>query len=397
MRFVFRALCAVALAGCSDAKAPMEPKSTALHPSNPIDKHPEAARPQVFIDPRSLPERLEELFGKRIARVSMPADGFSQASDAVHPDIACPPDSWNGASCWLMYTPYKNSNPLFENPAFLLASDDTTWLTPPRVSNPLIPYPGPSGYNSDPDHAFDPGARRLVQVYRVVADSVNKIMVMSTANAQQWTTPRVAFTERNHDAVSPALVIGSDRTAKLWYVRAGARGCDASSSSIQLRTARPDSDSRFERATWSPATTVDLNIPGFVAWHLDVIELPDGGGFLALIAAYPRGWNCANSDIWLASSLDGLHWETYALPVLWRTMKAARDRGISTWYRGTLHYDKQTDMLDVWPSAMSKDVWSVYHVGAKLSTTLAILRSSQPSDRGPMMNQSVRAVSFPMP
>ena len=116
-----------------------------------------------------------------------------------------------------------------------------------------------------------------------------------------------------------------------------------------------------------------------------------------MIAAYPRGWNCANSDIWLASSLDGVRWETYALPVLWRSMKAARDRGISTWYRGTLHYDKQTEMLDIWPSAMSKDAWNVYHVGAKLSATLAILRASQPSDRGPMMNQTVRALSFPMP
>src|SRR5206468_10429738 len=130
---------------------------------------------------------------------------------------------------WLLYTPYKNSNPTFENPAFLLAANDTTWLTPPQITNPLVPYPGSSGYNSDPDHAFDPETRRLVQVYRVVADTLNKIMVMSTADARTWTAPTVAFAEHNHDAVSPALIIEADRTAKMWYVRSGLRGCDATS------------------------------------------------------------------------------------------------------------------------------------------------------------------------
>src|SRR6185436_3119794 len=112
-------------------------------------------------------------------------------------------------------------------------------------------YPGPSGYNSDPDHAFDPVTHRMVQVYRVVADSFNKIMMMSTENARTWTTPTVAFVERNHDAVSPTLVIEDDRTAKLWYVRAGARGCDAASSSILMRAATPDVNARYERSTWS--------------------------------------------------------------------------------------------------------------------------------------------------
>jgi hypothetical protein len=389
-------MCVAALAGCSDVKGPIEPNSSLL-PTTPVDKHPETEQPRSRIDPRSTSERLEELFGSRLAKVSIPVDPYSLSGDAVHPDVACSPDTWNGAQCWLLYTPYKNSNPVFENPAFLLATDDTTWATPPQITNPLIPYPGPSGYNSDPDHAFDPTTRRMVQVYRVVADSFNKIMVMSTGNARTWTTPAVAFVEKNHDAVSPALVIEPNRMAKLWYVRAGTKGCDATSSTVLMRSAKPDADSRYEHSSWSGGTAVDLTIPGFVIWHFDVIELPGDRGYVAMIAAYPRGWSCSSSDIWLASSADGVKWQTYAVPVMWRNMKAARDRNISTWYRGTIHYDSRTDMLDLWPSALSKTTWNVYHVSANMSTTLGLLRSAQPSDRAAMMSKSVKAASIPMP
>jgi hypothetical protein len=373
-------MCAVALAGCSDASRTSGPHPT-LPTDSAIDGTPTAGRPHDSVDSRTVSQRVEGLFTQRLGQVSLPSDDFSQAPDAVHPDIACPPRSWMGAQCWLLYTPYKNSNPLFENPAFLQASNDTTWLTPPQVSNPLIPYPGASGYNSDPDHAFDPVTGRMVQVYRVVADSFNKIMVMSTENAKKWTTPRVAFIEKNHDAVSPSLVIESDRTARLWYVRSGARGCDATSSSVQMRTAAPDSESNYEHSNWSAAIPVDLNVPGFVVWHLDILEMGHGRGYLAMIAAYPKGWNCANGDIWLASSEDGIKWQTYAIPVLWRSMAAAKTRAISTWYRGTMRYDDSSDILDMWPSAMSKTSWNVYHLSVKLSDALDLLRQAQPADR----------------
>jgi hypothetical protein len=388
-------MCAAALVGCSDASQTSAPLRTL--PSDASIDGPISGRPHDTFDSRTLSQRLEALFARRLVQVSIPSDDFSQASDAVHPDIACPPTTWMGARCWLLYTPYKNSNPVFENPAFLLASDDTTWKTPPQLSNPLIPYPGPSGYNSDPDHAFDPATGRMVQVYRVVADSFNKIMVMSTANARRWTTPSVAFAERNHDAVSPSIIIESDRTAKLWYVRSGARGCDATSSNVVMRTAMPDSDSNYEHSAWSAPTAVDLTIPGYIVWHLDMLELGPGKGYLAMIAAYPKGWNCANSDIWLASSPDGIKWQTYAVPVLWRTMSAAKDRFISTWYRGTMRYDVATDTLDLWPSAMAKSTWNVYHLTVKLSDALALLAQAQPTDRVNMASLSKMPAPSVMP
>ncbi|MEP6492904.1 MAG: hypothetical protein ABJF01_09525 [bacterium] len=394
MRLVLRAMCAAALVGCSDVHAPVETNRVSLEPG-PIGRSPDPTD-HTGIDPRPLTDRIEELVVRSLGRVSLPADAYSLSSEAVHPDMACAPSTWSGARCWLMYTPYKNSESSYENPAFLLADSDTSWTTPPGVRNPIIPYPGASGYNSDPDHAFDPTTRRIVQVYRVVENDFNKIMMMSTGDAHTWTPPVVAFKERNHDAISPSLIIEEDRTAKIWYVRAGTDGCNATSSSVQLRVASPDSDSRYEHANWSTPTNVTMSIPGFVVWHLDIIELPDGG-YLALIAAFARGMNCASSDVWLASSSDGVSWRTYAAPIFWRGMNAAKQRSISTWYRGTLRYDARTDSLDVWPSAMSKGTWGVYHASLKLSEVLGLLRSSVAADYRPSTNLSSVRLTMPMP
>jgi len=378
MRFVYRVGCAVALVACADSQNPTVPVSP--RPLRPTDT-PLAPRPtNTQFDPRTIPDRVEELVGQGMAKVSIPPDGYSLSSDAVHPDIACPPNNWSGAACWLMYTPYRNSDSGYENPALLSAANDTTWNTPAEIKNPIVPYPGFSAYNSDPDHAYDPVTGRLVQVYRVVADSFNKIMIMSTGNAKQWTPAAIAFKERNHDAVSPSLIIERDRQAKIWYVRTGADGCQSTASSVQLRVTMPDSDSRYERAEWSAARPVSLSIPGFVVWHLDVAALPNDAGYVALIVAYGKGLTCGASELWLATSQDGIAWKSYPMPVLWRTMKLAKKRAISTWYRGTLRYDAATDSLHLWPSALAGSTWTVYHTAVKMSELLELLRVSQPSD-----------------
>lgn len=377
MRFVYRVGCAVALVACADSQNPTVPVSRPLRPTD-APLAPGSTTSQF--DPRSIPDRIEELVGQRLTKVSIPPDGYSLTSDAVHPDIACPPGRWGGASCWLMYTPYRNSDSGYENPAFLSASSDTTWDTPAEIKNPIVPYPGFAKYNSDPDHAFDPVTGRMVQVYRVVADTFNKIMIMSTGDAKQWTPATIAFKERNHDAVSPSLIIEPDRQAKIWYVRTGGDGCSAMTSSVQLRTAMPDSNSRYERSEWSAAKAVSLAIPGFVIWHLDIAALPNGAGYLAFVVAYGKGLTCGTSELWLATSSDGVAWRTFPMPVLWRTMKLAKKRGISTWYRGTLRYDAVTDSLHLWPSALTGPTWVVYHTAAKLSELLALLQVAQPTD-----------------
>jgi len=378
------------LAACADSKAPTSPQRLSTDGTRPT----EPTAPHERLDPRSIAERIESLIRPRFARVTLPADEYSRSSDAVHPDINCPTASpWNGQRCWLMYTPYKNSDASYENPAFLSVGSDTEWTTPAQVVNPVIGFPGIGQYNSDPDHAFDPATGRLIQIYRLVADTMNRIMVMSTANARQWTTPVVAFKERNHDAVSPALLIDNDRAAKLWYVRAGAMGCLSTSTEVMLRTTHPADGVRFEQAEWSAPTPVALSVPGAVVWHLDVIEIPQG--YLALIAAFPKGTSCSASDLWLATSSDGLRWRTFATPILWRGMSLVEGRSLITWYRGTMRYDAERDMLHLWPSALAGAHWGVYHLSAPLTDLLSVMGAAQASDWRAIFQKQPRARLVP--
>jgi hypothetical protein len=395
MRIVLLTTCAAALVACSDSRGPTGPVSP-LFRTPPEGAPTEPGAPAEKFDPTSLTGRIEAMMTARFAKVTLPPDAFSQSADAVHPDMVCPPGGWNGGACWLMYTPYKNSDPSWENPGFLLAANDTVWVTPTAIRNPIIAFPGAGSYNSDPDHAFDPGTGRLIQVYRVVADTLNKIMLMSTGTGRQWSTPVVAFAVHSHDAVSPSLVIESDRTAKVWYLRSGIAGCNALSTTLELRTTHPDSS--FESAQWSAPTPTDFAIPGYVPWHIDVAELPFGG-YVALVAAFPRGFSCGQSDLFLARSDDGLSWHALPLPIFWRGMQTAKQRAVSTWYRGTLRYDPQTDLLDIWPSALAGPSWTIYHTAVRLSEITDLMAGAKASDLRTViaMSKSVPRPTIPMP
>lgn len=145
-----------------------------------------------------------------------------------------------------------------------------------------------------------------------------------------------------------------------------------------LRTAHPDDGVPFEKAEWSAGIPVLLQIPGAVVWHLDVINVPQG--YLALVAAFPKGASCSASDLWLATSSEGTRWRVFAMPLLWRGMSMVENRSLTTWYRGTMRYSPESDILDVWPSALAGARWGVYHVSARLTDLLSVLGAAQASD-----------------
>ena len=400
MRRFALVLCAVALTSCTDS-GNTSPHTTSL---NAAETRRRPTKPRIdtvtaaALDSISIPDRLSSLIGARFGKVALPPDAFSKSSDAVHPDIACLDKAWNGARCWMMYTPYKNGDSGYENPSFLAAVGDTNWSTPTAITNPIVAWPGFGVYNSDPDHAFEPGSNRLMQVYRVVTDSFNKIMIMSTTDARTWTPPRLAFKERNHDAISPSLVIDRDHSADLWYIRSGANGCSASSSTVMMRSATPDSTQRTDQGDWSAPVTVKMSVPNSVIWHIDVERVSMAEGYVALIVAYQKGLTCGASDLWLGTSPDGVNWRTFETPLMWRGMTVARQRSISTWYRGTMRYDATTDSLHVWPSGLAGANWTIYHTAFKLHDALGLLAAAQTSDLKLLASRQagIRA-TIPMP
>ncbi|HEU4990786.1 MAG TPA: hypothetical protein VFT41_13455 [Gemmatimonadaceae bacterium] len=358
----------------------------------PLDGRP-TMPPPATSDPAAPLSQLQTMVAASLTQVPVPPDGYSHAADAVHPDLACAAASWNTSQCWVTYTPYMGSDPQWENPSFLTAQNPTRWQLPDGVANPVIPWGGPGHYNSDPDQAFDPGTGRLITYYREVSGGFNNIYATSTGDGRHWSTPVLAFRERDHDAVSPAIVIDDDRTARMWYVRSGV-GCSSGNTSIRMRTAHPAASAAFERAVWSDPTDVALQQPGFTIWHLDVLALPDHQGYVALYAAHAPTNDCASNDLWIAISPDGVRWHTFPVPVMWRGMPAARKLKVRTWYRGTMSYDAATDTLHLWPSALTADGrWNVYHAAFDFSELVRTLLSATPADQPTDLLQQPSRVS----
>lgn len=388
MRSAFAWPALVLLAACGDQavptaarRAPRAATEGAARAVLPSDHGPMVPSDTTTPDARPVLTRIETLMSASLSNIAIPPDGFSKAPDAVHPDVACAPGAWNGARCWVAYTPYAGSNAVLENPSFLVESNDAAWRLPDGVANPVVPWPGGVDYNSDPDQLFDPATGRLVTYYRKVDARYNTVFAISTANGRSWSEPRLAFREANHNAVSPTVVMEPGRTARIWYVQSGG-GCGSSQTHVSMRTAHPDPTQPLETASWSDPVDVRLALPGFAVWHMDVIAIPEWHGYLALLASYAVGNGCASDDLWLAMSADGLRWQVFAVPILWRAMPAAQRLGIRTWYRGTMRYDAATDSLHVWPSALTRNNrWLVYHTSVKFTDLVRALLAATPADR----------------
>jgi hypothetical protein len=124
----------------------------------------------------------------------------------------------------------------------------------------------------------------------------------------------------------------------MWSVDAGKSGCTARNTRVTLRRST-------DGVGWSHPVAVSLSQPGFVPWHLDVQYVPQLNQYWALVAAYPRGWSCTASSLFLATSSDGMHWTTYASPVLAR---GALSQFSANVYRSTFAFEPDGNTLTMW-------------------------------------------------
>lgn len=277
---------------------------------------------------------------------------YDGSGQNVHPDVVTFQMPWNGFRCWLSFTPYKGSNKMLENPSIVASNDCDNWKVPPGAVNPLVDLAQRNSvvYNSDSDHAFDPAHNSSVMLFRSVALDTNYVNIMETRDGITWTQPVVAFKRASHEAVSPSLVIEPDRRGHIWFVNTGKTGCSAGATTVETVTAKPRRQESFVEADWSAPVTTNLEQPGYVIWHIDVIQIPDGS-FLAVYAAFPQayGSSCANNDLFLAWSKDGVDWTTSTVPIRWRTMNELPLRSL---YRASLLYSAASNSLRIWFSAM---------------------------------------------
>jgi hypothetical protein len=265
---------------------------------------------------------------------------YDGSGQAVHPDIMNPASPWGGWEYWLAFTPYPLSNEAYENASVVVSHDGVQWQVPPGMTNPLSPRGNGILSNSDPDLFLMPGAERLALLYREVTETENIIMLRTTADGVTWTTPEPVLRGPREAIVSPTAVVQGSNIA-VWYVDAGYAGCSTRSSTVRVQSTR-------DMHRWSPAMATDLQQPGRVVWHLDVTWVPDRQEYWAVYPAYPVGSTCSHSDLYMARSRDGRHWEGFDAPV-WESATVVGPGG--TLYRSSLEYDAATQGFTVWISA----------------------------------------------
>jgi hypothetical protein len=321
---------------------------------------------------------------------------YEKSNQVVHPSAVTFPSDWHGRRVWLALTPYPNSDSHVENPSLYGSESGDEFSVPTGVTNPIATTS--HGYLSDPDLAYDPSADELRMYYREVVESrrgrekpkhrADIVYLTRSKDGLNWSPAKAVVTDMGRFVVSPAVARQSDADWKMWAVDAGHKGCAARHTQIVLRRS-------MDGVAWSAPTPVAFTQPGYLPWHLDVQYVPAFNAYWALVAAYPQGLSCTASSLFLATSIDGMHWTTYASPAVPRGAMAQFSANV---YRSTFAFEPDGDALTIWLTGAttvkranhrkppelrwSAAVWHT-HREALLEHVRTVRKSSSPVDSEP--------------
>jgi hypothetical protein len=270
---------------------------------------------------------------------------YDGSGQAMHPGIVYFPGGWHGFNYWLVVTPYPNYDATKENPSILASTDNVSWVVPAGLTNPIAPG---TGALADGDLFYDAVSDQLWVSYIDKSSSGGAsvhLLRRVSSDGVTWGSPEDLFGAPYNALISPAVEkIGN--TYYVWYVDASPAGSSATSSKVFYRTS---ADGR----NWSPALPAAIDQPGYVIWHIDVLNVPARNELIMLAAAYPAGQASGNTSLFLATSPDGVNWSTFSKPIL--SPGSGWDSGQI--YRSTLLYDSSSDRIRIWYSARSGNEW----------------------------------------
>ncbi|MEP7066252.1 MAG: Ig-like domain-containing protein [Gemmatimonadota bacterium] len=293
----------------------------------------------------------------------MPLETYEGSGQAVHPDFVRLPPAWAGDPFRLVATPYPGGNAGFENPSLYTGSTGTLWTVPTGITNP-VEQPQGIGYLSDPDMVYDPDANELRIYYRRVT-SDNEIWMIRSSNGVVWSTPVLTLHAANHLIVSPTIVRRSSTQWMMWSVNAGAIGCGALSTTVELRRST-------DGEHWSEPEATPLSNPDGYPWHIDVEWIHTRSEYWAVYPVKVAG-GCTTDRLRFATSPDGTHWTTYASPLL---LHGATDQLRDIVYRSTVDYDAAADVVTLWYSGAKYDrgIYSWHTAWERMSMTQLFAR-----------------------
>ncbi|HEY4101642.1 MAG TPA: hypothetical protein VGM20_12290 [Gemmatimonadales bacterium] len=294
----------------------------------------------------------------------VPLSTYEGSGQAVHPDVVVAPGFTGGY--WLAATPYPGGNANFENPSLFQSADAIGWTVPLGLMNP-IDHPANGAYLSDPDIVFNPATNELWLYYREVADGANRVRLVRSADGVHWSAPTVVASAPSHQIVSPAVVRGSPLGAwAMWSVNSGPAGCDATATTVELRTSS-------DGVHWNAPTAAGLAQPGVNIWHIDVQWLPGRGEYWAVYNTYAHGGTCTTDALYMAVSHDGTHWQTFPSPI---ARRGVIDALADIIYRSTFLLDPAANTVTFWYSGAAYNsgsgyVWRIATVTRRVDDLLA--------------------------
>lgn len=270
---------------------------------------------------------------------------YEYSRETVHPDFVRTPGDWGAYSEHLALTPYPNSANAVENPSMFVSRSGYRWFPQAGMINPVVAPAGPPGsvYLSDPDVVYVPQSRELWMYYRQV-DSKNRVLLVRSSNGTTWSAPVQVVEVKNHEAISPSVVRKDATSWFMWTVNGGALGCGGISATVQLRTSH-------DGVHWSKTTNVGLKNGRAMPWHIEVQWVPEINQFWALYPVKDPG-TCATRELHLATSTDGIAWQTYPTPVL---EAGELPMLADIVYRSTFEFDAARDEVRFWFSGANAD------------------------------------------
>jgi len=321
-------------------------------------------------------------------------DGSGQVTE---PSIVDFPGGWHGFKYWLAVAPYRNSHAVYENPSILVSDNGVDWAIPPGGSNP-VERPNAKSHLADPDLFYDEISDQL-WLYYISEDQYGFTDLMRTTSADgvRWNTPEIVIRTPNYRLVMPAVAKIREQYW-LWTVNAGKGGCSASSTLVQYRTS-------WDGVHWSAPHLTDIVQPGYKIWHISATVLEpgrflsvssyrdnfgDGGrlqrrepeeprdrpfflpGIYAMLASAFDA-NCGHDNLFFMLSRDGVHWVHFPRPLL--TPNPGHWDG-SAIYQSALAFDRKTDLMSIWYSALDGSSWHLGLTQGDFRKTVQALRGS---------------------
>ncbi|MBX4198733.1 hypothetical protein KW800_00410 [Candidatus Parcubacteria bacterium] len=368
----FFALCVVALcSACADASAP-DPYAVVL--DAPLNyegvSRSMATRPIEILD---IPTRDSQ------GRLLSAEKGGGQV---VHPSFLGLDKPFRGERSWMAVNPYPWGSTAAENPMLLVLRDTVTLVEPSGIENPLIRKPE-MGFNSDVNIVYDEGAKGIFMSNREVVLGYNTINSRSAIGNQTFGEQSTILKEPSHTLVSQSITYGAGGVPMFYSVNAGGDGCTSKLTWIELR--KP-----VEFTPGTPLTKlslgypvmVELEQPGYTAWHGEFKWVKPLSLYVGMITAYPDSLSCGRDDLFLATSRDGVTFTTYPMPLMWRRNPWMQVVAV---YKTTFTYDESKKLLRMWLSVLTyapklrSGEWHLWYMAYHWPTLISELESERKS------------------